>query len=138
VNNTSGNAITIGNNDSNATTSTGSSVTFVSTVTLRVTVLDEAGDPIENAQTGIYALESAGGVSQGDELISGTGGADTNASGIVQNAAFNYGGDVSVEVRSRKSSAADTPRYKHLRSPQVITSTGLSVIVTLIADPINN
>jgi hypothetical protein len=138
VNNTSGSSITIGNTNSNATTYTGSTVSFVTTVTLKVKVLDEAGDPVQNAQTGIYAMETTGGVTKGDELISGTGGADTNANGIVQNTAFNYAGDVEVEVRSRKSSSGDSPRYKHLKSPQLLVSTGLDVIVTLIVDPINN
>lgn len=138
VNNTSGSAITIGNTDSNATTYTGSTVTFQTTVALKVTVYDEAGDPVQNAQTGIYALETVGAVTEGDELISGSGGSDTNASGIVQNTAFNYQGDLSVLVRSRKSSSGDSPRYKHLESPQLVTSDGLDVIVTLIEDPVNN
>jgi len=137
VNNTSGSSITIGNTNSNAQTYTGSTVSFQTTVTLKVTVYDEAGDPVQNAQTGIYAMETVGAVTKGDELISGTGGSDTNASGIVQNTAFNYQGDLEVEVRSRKSSAADDPKYKHLVSPQVVGSTGLDVIVTLIEDPIN-
>ena len=83
-------------------------------------------------------LETVGAVTKGDELIDGSGGADTNASGIVQNTAFNYQGALNVEVRSRKSSTADSPRYKHLISPQVVGSTGLNTVVTLIEDPINN
>ena len=138
VNNTSGSSITIGNTNSNANSYTGSTVTFQTTVLLRVTVYDEAGDPVQNAQTGIYALQTVGAVTKGDELISGSGGSDTNASGIVSNASFNYQGDLNVEVRSRKSSAADDPKYKHLVSPQQIGSTGLDVIVTLIEDPIAN
>ena len=120
------------------TGSPASAIAIINTVSLKVTVLDEAGTAIQNAQTGIYALETAGGVSKGDELISGSGGSDTNASGVVENANYNYGGAVNVEVRSRKSSAADTPRYKHLRSPQVIGASGLNVTVTLIEDPQNN
>lgn len=133
--------VTINSTDSNPSTILNSGtprgcVVIVSSVTLKVTVLDEDGDPIENAQTGIYATETAGGVTKGDELIDGSGGADTNASGIVTNTGFNYAGDVEVEVRSRKSSAADSPKYKHLVSSQKITSSGLDVIVTLIEDPI--
>ncbi len=120
------------------TGSPASAISIINTVSLKVTVLDESGAPVQNAQTGIYALESAGGVTKGDELISGSGGSDTNASGIVENANYNYGGAVNVEVRSRKSSAADTPRYKHLRSPQVIGASGLTVTVTLLEDPQNN
>jgi hypothetical protein len=138
VNNTSGSAINIGNTSSNAQTYTGSTVTFTTTVTLRVTVYDENGDPVQTAQTGIYALETVGAVTKGDELISGSGGSDTNASGVVQNTAFNYQGNLNVLVRSRKSSSGDSPRYKHLESPQQIQATGLDVIVTLLADPINN
>lgn len=137
VNNTSGSSITIGNTGSNATTYTGSTVSFQTTVLLKVTVKDQAGSPVENAQTAIYAMETVGAVTAGDELISGTGGSDTNASGIVQNTAFNYQGDLDVEVRSRKSSSGDSPRYRHLVSPQTIGNTGLNVIVTLIEDPVN-
>jgi len=115
-----------------------SAIAIINTVSLKVTVLDEAGSAVQNAQTGIFALETAGGVTKGDELISGAGGADTNASGIVENANYNYAGAVNVEVRSRKSSTADSPRYKHLKSPQVIGASGLNVTVTLIADPQNN
>jgi len=115
-----------------------SAISIINTVSLKVTVLDEAGSPVQNAQTGIYVTATGGGVSKGDELISGSGGADTNASGIVENANYNYGGAVNVEVRSRKSSAADSPRYKHLKSPQVIGASGLNVTVTLLEDPQNN
>jgi hypothetical protein len=133
--------VTVNANDSNPSsiTNTGTppgATVIVNTVTLKVTVLDEDGDPIENAQTGIYALETAGGVTKGDELIDGSGGADTNASGIVQNTGFNYSADIDVEVRSRKSSAADSPKYKHLVSNQTIGSGGLNVTVTLIEDSI--
>lgn len=138
VNNTSGGSVSIGNTDSNAGTYTGSTTSFTTTVTLKVTVKDKDGDPVQDAQTGIYALETVGAVTKGDELIDGSGGADTNASGVVQNTAFNYQGDLDVEVRSRKSSAADSPRYKHLNSPQTVLSGGLNVIVTLLEDPQNN
>lgn len=115
-----------------------SAIAIINTVTLKVTALDEAGDPVENAQTGIFVTATGGGVSKGDELISGSGGSDTNASGEVENAGYNYAGAVNVEVRSRKSSSGDNPRYKHLRSPQVIGASGLNVTVTLIEDPQNN
>jgi len=112
-------------------------VTFVTTVTLKVTVLDEAGDPVETAQTGIYALETVGAVTKDDELLSGTGGLDTNASGIAQNTGFNYPGDIDVEIRVRKASSGDSPKYIPLESPGLVAATGLDVIVTLLADPVN-
>lgn len=115
-----------------------SAIAIINTVSLKVTVKDEDGVVIQNAQTGIYALETAGGVSKGDELIDGDGGADTDVNGVVENTGFNYSGNVDVEVRSRKSSSGDSPRYKHLVSPQQIQAAGLNVIVTLIEDPINS
>lgn len=117
---------------SNATSYTGSTVTFVNTKTLKVTVKDVAGDVIENARVAIYALETVGTVTDGDELIDGAGGALSNASGIVQNTGFNYPGDVNVSVRVRKSSDGDTPKYKPLKSAQLITSAGLNVTVTML------
>jgi len=50
INNTSGQAITIGkNNGANPSTYTGSAVTFTGSVTLTITVKDEAGNPIVGA-----------------------------------------------------------------------------------------
>jgi hypothetical protein len=136
VYNNTGGSLTINNNESNATTSFGS-VTFVTTVTLKVTVKDVDGNPVETAQTGIYALETVGAVTKGDELLTGSGGTDTNASGIAQNTGFNYPGDIDVEIRVRKASSTDDPKYRPLESPGLVGPTGLDVIVTLLADPVN-
>ena len=107
--------------------------TVNSTVTLTVEVLNQAGSPIQNAQTAIYATETVGAVSKGDELLSGSGGLDTNASGIAQNTGFDFPGEIDIEVRVRKSSPGDT-RYKPLSAVGTITANGFSTTVTLILE----
>jgi len=136
VNNTADSGILINNNDSNALTYTGTYVDFQTTVTIRVTVKDVNGDPVENVQTGVYATETVGDVSAGDELITGSGGDDTDANGRVQNASFNYQGTLNVEIRARRSSSGQSPRYKPLTAPGQIVSTGMDVIVTILEDTI--
>lgn len=116
------------------TGSPSSATAIINTVSLTVEVLDAAGLPIQNAQTAIYATETAGGVTLGDELLSGSGGLDTNASGIAQNAGFNYGGAVDIEVRVRKSSTGAT-KYIPVEAAGAIGSGGFSTTITLREDP---
>lgn len=122
--NSSGSAITINkNNGSNPITSEGSAVTFLASVTITVTVKDESGNIIQNAQTAIYK------VSDRSQIMN----EDTNASGI---ATESYSGTtpVEVEVRCRKASTGAT-KYKNFSSIQTIISNGLDFAITLVEDP---
>jgi hypothetical protein len=96
-------------------------------VTLTVTVKDTAGDPIQNAQVAIL-VESSGEILMNE---------DTTAGGIATEAA-NVSASTPVSVRVRKGSSADDPKYKPVFSPQVTTSDGLDIGVTLEEDPTNN
>ena len=99
-------------------------------VTITITVKDEAGDPVDAAQVGVYTPST--GTSLREELMN----KDTNASGI---ATESYTGTVpiTVEVRVRKASFGDT-KYKNFSSLQTITASGLSLAVTMQIDPNNN
>jgi len=102
----------------------GGTVIVVNTVTLKVTVKDEAGVAIVDAQTAIFDGTT--------ELMN----EDTIADGTAEQD-FEYpGSDVNVSVRVRKGSATTT-KYIPVNSPQLIISTGLDVTVTLIED-VNN
>lgn len=99
-------------------------VSIVSTVTVTITVLDVAGDPIANAQTAVFLT------ADDSEIIN----ADTNGSGV---ASGSFGGAVpaAVSVRVRKNSPGDT-RFFPVNTPATIESTGLSLTVTLQEDAI--
>ena len=99
-------------------------VSINSTVTVTITVLDIAGNPIQNAQTAVFLA------ADGSQILN----ADTNASGV---ASGSFGGGVpaDVSVRVRKNSPGDT-RYFPVNTPQEITSTGLNLTVTLQEDEI--
>lgn len=114
--------------------SDGATVVIQATVTIKMTIKDESGTVIENARGAIYATETVGGVTVGDELIDGAGGDLSNASGIVQNTGFSFPGDLNCEIRVRKSSAAT--KYIPYKAPALITADGLDVIVTLTEDTI--
>jgi hypothetical protein len=60
----------------------------------------------------------------------------TNASGVYQDTAYSYGGDVDLEVVARKSSSADNPRYRNSVATGTITTAGLTVSITMIRDNI--
>ncbi len=128
VDNSSGSAITIQNsNGSDASTSEGSGVTFQTTVTLTVTVKDEAGVVIENAQVAIYSDPEGPAETQlMNEL--------TNASGVAtESVDLAAGTDVSVRVRRATTTE---PQFIPVNSPQTTTSSGLDVTITLIEDTI--
>jgi hypothetical protein len=102
--------------------SLGTSTTVATSVTVKVTVVDRTGAPIENAQV---AVEVAG-----VQIING----DTNASGIISTT---YGGATPTAAiyKVRKSSTGST-RYRPVAGPATIAaSTGMSVKVVLREDP---
>lgn len=95
-------------------------VTINTTVTLTVTVVDNAGDPISGASVRIE--ESPGGT----VIAQGT----TNASGVFTDSTYNFGGDQAVLTKVRLKG------YRFFRTAGTITSTGLDVGVTLSNNPI--
>jgi hypothetical protein len=125
--NDSGGAVTLnitdGGNTPTVRNGTGASTTVVNSVTVRVKVLDvNTGAPIENAR--VFLATTPGGVGIFNNL--------TNASGIVENTAYNYTADVNVTGRVRKGSTA--PYYKTSPITGTITSSGFQVTVFLIPD----
>jgi hypothetical protein len=90
-------------------------------LTLEILVQDPDKDPIQDAQTSIFLLNSPY-----TQLMN----EDTDASGI---ASESYTGSVPVDVvvRVRKSDTSDVPRYVAFSTTQTITSAGLSLTVTL-------
>lgn len=103
----------------------GSSTTVQSQVTITVTVKNEAGAAIENAQVGVFKS------SDNTQLMN----EDTLASGIAtENANVTAGTAVRVVVRKGDTGAT---KYVPVSSPQTITSTGLDVTITLTEDPVN-
>ncbi len=98
------------------------SVTINNAVTLKVTVKNEAGDTISDAQTAIFKL------SDDTQLMN----KDTDANGIASTT-YNYTADTDVYIRVRKSSPGGT-RYEPYSSTGLISSAGLNVIVTLKED----
>ncbi len=104
----------------------GASTVINTPVTLTVTVKDEAGAPIQNAQTAIIRI------SDGEVFMN----KDTDVDGIAE-VNVNLGAGTDVSVRVRKGSTADDPKYFPVNSPQTTTSTGLDITMTLIEDEIN-
>jgi len=103
----------------------GSSTTVIQNVTITVTVIDEAGDPVQNAQVALYV----GGTQVMNE--------DTLSTGV---ATQDYGGSTptSATLRIRKGSSTDSPKYLPVSSTQTIGTGGLTVTITLIEDTNNN
>ncbi len=117
--------------DSNPSTyefsaATKGAVIIVNTVNLTITVKDESGTVIENAQTAIYTDDASRTPLMNE---------DTNASGIAQ-ASYNYVGDQDIEVRVRKASPGDT-QYVNFSTLGKIESGGYTLLVTLAEDPNN-
>lgn len=127
VNVASGQTLTI-NVTSNGTTptyyNTGSgTVSIVSgAVTVKVTVNDSSGSPIQNAR--VYLTRA----SDSAVVLSGL----TNASGVIQDTAYTYTADDNVSGWARKSSAS--PYYKEGPISGTITSTGFSGTAILQSD----
>ena len=103
-------------------------VSLVNTVNLTITVKDEAGAAVENAQVSIH--EGTDPAAPGSELMN----LDTNVSGIATTT-YNYGGDQAILIRIRKSSTGST-RYITVATAGTIVSTGFSLARTLVIDGI--
>lgn len=102
----------------------GGTVTVVNTVTLSVTVSDAAdGSLLEDVLVSIRNASTNALVSQGR----------TNASGVYSDGSYNYGGDLAVNIETRKSSPGDT-RYFPKKDGATIVSTGLLVTAQLTED----
>lgn len=102
----------------------GGTVTVVNTVTLSVTVQDAGdGSLLEDVLISIRNASTNALVSQGR----------TNASGVYTDSSYNYGGDLAVNIETRKSSPGDT-RYIPKKDGATIISTGLTSTVQLTED----
>jgi len=101
----------------------GTTVNFVSTVTLSVTVEDVGGTGLEDVIVSIRDASDNSLISQGR----------TNASGVYADATYNYASDTPVVINVRKSSPGDT-RYFPAANPGLIIGTGLSTTVALNED----
>jgi hypothetical protein len=104
--------------------SAGATIDFVQSVTLTVTVIDQAGAAIASPRVSIRRQ------SDNTEESQGTG----TAGGIYTDASYAYSSDLDVYVRVRKSSTGT--RYFPAVISATITDTGLSVTATLIEDVI--
>jgi hypothetical protein len=94
-------------------------VTINQTVTLTVTVLDTDNDPIQGVSVRIENQSTGALVSQGT----------TNASGIYEDATYNYSADLAVTTKARLKG------YRNFRTGGTIENTGISVGVTMQNDP---
>jgi len=103
----------------------GNTWTPPTSVTLSVLVQDVDKNPIQDAQTSIFLVDSPY-----TQLMN----EDTLASGLATEA-YDYVGDVDVVVRVRKSDDLDSPRYRAFSDVQTITASGLSLTVTLRQNP---
>ena len=129
VTNSSGSAITLLlSNGSTITTNTGPDIVLVNAVTIRVKAVDIAGVPIVGAR--VYLEAGAGGdLAQGTEILNAT----TNASGIVEDIAFNYTSDQPLQ-NSKVRKGTTSPIYKPSPILGTIGSTGFDVTVTVVSD----
>ena len=105
----------------------GSTIVINNSVTLTVTVKDEAGAAIQSARVSVRKT------SDNTEVLGGL----TDVNGVVTGS-FNFTVNTDVRVRVRKGSGPDpTKDYLPVDSPQTITSGGLTTVVTMTEDPIN-
>lgn len=104
----------------------GTTVTINTSYTLTITVQDRDTDPIQNVQTAIYKI------SDRTELMN----EDTTALGVATEV---YSGSVpiDVEVRCRKASSADSPKYENYSTLGTISG-DFSLLVTMKVDDKNN
>lgn len=129
VRNLSGGAVTlILTNGSTVAVNLGPSLTIEVPVLVRVTVTDASGSPIQNARVYVEA-GATGPAAQGTVIFN----ALTNASGIVENTAYNFQGTQSLQNgRVRKGSSS--PYYQPSSFSGSITNNGLDINVILIGD----
>ena len=98
------------------------------TVTVRVTTIDTAGSPIQNARVYIEA-GATGPLTQGTVILNGL----SDASGIVDDTSFTYTADQSIQnAKVRKGTT--TPIYKTSSIAGTITSAGFDVTVVMVLD----
>lgn len=122
VTNSSGGSITLNlDASSSITTNTGPNITINNPITVSVNVKD--ADDSSNIQGArVYLTAGAGGdLAEGTVILNG----DTNASGIVENTAFNFTNNQPVVGRVRKGTASTY--YKTASLSGTITSAGLSI-----------
>lgn len=129
--NNSGGAVTIniinGGDTPSVRNGAGATTTVNNTVTVRVTVTDTAGTPIQNAR--VYLVAAAGGdLSAGTEILTGL----TNASGVVENTGFAYTNPQPVTGRARQGTTQ--PYYKTGNIVGSIQSNGFETTVQLVLD----
>ena len=131
VYNNSGGAVTInvsgGGNTPSVRDGAGASTTVNNTVSVLVTVVDNAGSPIQDARVLVEAA-AGGDLAAGTDIISGV----TDVNGQIVNAGFNYTNDQPVTGRARKSTSS--PLYKTGNIIGTILNTGFSTTVVMIAD----
>lgn len=115
-----------GSNPSSGDPSGGGTINFLLSVTLKIIVKDEGGNPIENAQVGIFRQSNM------EQLMN----EDTLATGIAEET-FDYGAgpDVDIYLRIRKSSVGAT-KYIPISTVGTITADGFAYYAVLIEDEI--
>jgi hypothetical protein len=116
--NNTGTAITLnvtGGNSPTVRNSAGSTTTVNNTVTLTVNVESDQGVAIEGARVRIERADNGNLITQGS----------TNASGVYQDASYNYVSDLSVTTKVRLKG------WRFFRTGGTIESTGITVGVTL-------
>ena len=114
--------------DDNTGTPPGATI-MPTSVNITITVKDkDTRAVIEGVQTSVFLLNSPY-----TQLMN----EDTNASGIAQES---YSGStpVDVVVKTRKSDELDDPRYKPDSSIQEVTSSGLTLTVSMVENPVLN
>jgi len=122
VTNSSGGSITINlTNGSTITTNTGPNITMNTPVTVSVNAKDSNNSTnIQDAR--VYLIAGAGGdLAEGTVILN----ADTNSSGIVEDASFNFTNNQPVVGRVRKGTVSTY--YKTASLSGTITSAGLSI-----------
>jgi hypothetical protein len=108
--------------------SSGSTTTVNNTVTVAITVVDELGAAIQNAQ--VWVAEGTDFDNPGTVLSN----ADTNVSGL-SSFSYDYSTDQAILYKIRKSSTGGT-RYIDRRATGTIEATGFTARVTLVEDDI--
>lgn len=125
VYNNTGGAITInisgGGDTPTVRNGAGASTTVQNSVTVTVTVIDEDGDPIQNAR--VLLEESPGGT----DVLTGL----TDASGV---ATTSYAFTSTQAVTGWVRKGSGSPYYKQATLAGSITSSGYDVTVTMVAD----
>jgi hypothetical protein len=119
---------TNGSNASIGSTPGGGTIVFATPVTVSVTARDASTlGVIENARV-LLEADSGGPLAAGTDILSGL----TNASGVIQDTAFDFSAAQPVTGRARKGTSS--PLYKTGSISGSVTSAGLDLTVFLVAD----